>query len=188
MFLEHYFAVLQFFFMFWWSERWRISFKRNASATQLFVCIDIHRWNFPYKHKLIYDLIFRWSCPTNHLLFSIHRYLFQTESNEMETIFFLLLISTMWNLVLSNTKCHCNKSTCVTPVNCTHGLVWDHCYCCRTCAKSEGEVCGGKNYEYGECGRWQECVVRRRRNFLNRFKKHNEMIGRCEPCELNFHF
>ena len=102
----------------------------------------------------------------------------------METTFFLLLVSTMWNLVLSSTNCHCSKSTCVTPVNCTHGLVWDHCYCCRICAKREGEVCGGKNYMFGECGKWQECIVRNRRNYLNRFKKHDEMIGRCEPCEF----
>jgi len=100
-------------------------------------------------------------------------------------ICFLLLL-----IHVSNTSsgCKCNKQACLSPANCSHGLVWDYCYCCLVCGKGEGELCGGKNYIQGECGgSTQECVVRDTRNYLNRYKnKSEELIGRCEPYACAF--
>ena len=97
-------------------------------------------------------------------------------------IFFLVML---FRVSSSTVNCKCNKQSCRTPTGCSHGLVWDHCYCCLVCGKGEGELCGGKDYTYGECGgAWQQCVVRDTRNYLNRYKeKSNELIGRCEQCE-----
>ena len=102
-------------------------------------------------------------------------------------IWLLLALSHISNIT---TGCKCDKRSCVTPKNCPHGLVWDHCYCCLVCGKGEGELCGGKNYVQGECGdRRQECVVRDSRNYLNRYKnRSDELVGRCEPCEFTICF
>ena len=108
--------------------------------------------------------------------------------SEMHLVICLLLLLT--HVSSTSSGCKCNKQTCVSPANCSHGLVWDHCYCCLVCGKAEGELCGGKNYIQGECGgSKQECVVRDSRNYLNRYKsKSDELIGRCEPCKLAFFY
>ncbi|XP_065056776.1 oncoprotein-induced transcript 3 protein-like isoform X2 [Rhopilema esculentum] len=105
----------------------------------------------------------------------------------MRKLFFFFLLTGPLNLVAASENCKCSRKACRVPANCTHGLVWDHCYCCRVCAKHEGQICGGKNYVNGECGRNLECIVRYTGRYLNRFQeKPSHLTGRCEPYSCLF--
>ncbi|XP_057309973.1 uncharacterized protein LOC130647973 [Hydractinia symbiolongicarpus] len=40
---------------------------------------------------------------------------------------------------------------------CKNGIVYEACGCCRTCAKGEGDICGGPMDMYGKCGERLMC-------------------------------
>ncbi|XP_022190712.1 venom protein 302 [Nilaparvata lugens] len=60
-------------------------------------------------------------------------------------------------------SCVCSPSECeeVRDSECPPGAgtVWDSCGCCRVCARTEGEPCGGPYGFYGACAAGLECVV-----------------------------
>lgn len=60
-------------------------------------------------------------------------------------------------------SCVCSPSECeeVRESECPPGAgtVWDPCGCCRVCARTEGEPCGGPYGFYGSCAAGLECVV-----------------------------
>ncbi|KAF6214662.1 hypothetical protein GE061_009405 [Apolygus lucorum] len=60
-------------------------------------------------------------------------------------------------------SCVCSPSECepVAEDDCPPGAgtVWDPCGCCRVCARTENEPCGGPYGFYGTCGTGLQCVV-----------------------------
>ncbi|XP_014251612.1 insulin-like growth factor-binding protein 7 [Cimex lectularius] len=60
-------------------------------------------------------------------------------------------------------SCVCSPSECepLAEDDCPPGVgtVWDPCGCCRVCARTENEPCGGPYGFYGTCGSGLECVV-----------------------------
>eukprot|EP00111_Clytia_hemisphaerica_P000851 TCONS_00002499-protein len=81
--------------------------------------------------------------------------------------------------------CNCQAKRCVKPTNCKAGTHKDACGCCDVCSKEEGELCGGEEYNQGECGQQLQCMVRHIKDNRNRDKKTvSDLIGRCEyiPC------
>lgn len=60
-------------------------------------------------------------------------------------------------------SCVCSPSECepLAEDDCPPGAgtVWDPCGCCRVCARTENEPCGGPYGFYGTCGKGLQCVV-----------------------------
>lgn len=60
-------------------------------------------------------------------------------------------------------SCVCSPSECeeLVDADCPEGsgTVWDPCGCCKVCARTEGEPCGGPYGFYGSCAAGLECVV-----------------------------
>ena len=58
-------------------------------------------------------------------------------------------------------SCYCREAECedekAIKLRCKGGLVFDVCHCCKTCAKVEGERCGGLWGLYGECDQGLYC-------------------------------
>merc|ERR1712098_410534 len=56
-------------------------------------------------------------------------------------------------------SCACGSSPCQTPVCCESGeYTLDECGCCLTCAKAEGQRCGGPFRIAGTCGQDLRCL------------------------------
>ncbi|XP_077113602.1 cysteine-rich motor neuron 1 protein-like [Ranitomeya variabilis] len=54
----------------------------------------------------------------------------------------------------------CEKRQCppmITPCPGNHAI--DPCGCCQHCAKQEGEICGGSDWEYGYCDNRYKCAA-----------------------------
>uniref|UniRef100_A0A1B6JIN0 IGFBP N-terminal domain-containing protein n=1 Tax=Homalodisca liturata TaxID=320908 RepID=A0A1B6JIN0_9HEMI len=60
-------------------------------------------------------------------------------------------------------SCVCSPAECeeVVDADCPRdaGTVWDPCGCCKVCARTEGEPCGGPYGFYGSCAAGLQCVV-----------------------------
>lgn len=60
-------------------------------------------------------------------------------------------------------SCVCSPAECeeVVDEDCPKGAgtVWDPCGCCKVCARSEGEPCGGPYGFFGTCASGLQCVV-----------------------------
>jgi hypothetical protein len=70
----------------------------------------------------------------------------------------LLLLTACASSVLS-LSCICGSFPCQTPVCCPSGMYTpDECGCCLTCAKDEGESCGGPFQISGTCSRNLRCL------------------------------
>ena len=58
-------------------------------------------------------------------------------------------------------SCYCREEMCDTvdlmKQRCKGGLVFDVCHCCKTCAKLEGERCGGLFGGFGKCDEGLVC-------------------------------
>lgn len=68
----------------------------------------------------------------------------------------------LWNVEILGLKCVCNPSECETirSEDCPgRGLiVWDPCRCCKVCARTFGEACGGPGDFSGTCEPPLSCV------------------------------
>ena len=81
----------------------------------------------------------------------------------------------------------CNSSSCPKSAEleeiCEGGTVNDQCFCCKQCAKIEGEICGGRYSELGVCGRRLACAEIRDRlpfpRILDDRYKENNAAGKC---------
>ncbi|XP_064619607.1 cysteine-rich motor neuron 1 protein-like [Lineus longissimus] len=63
-------------------------------------------------------------------------------------------------------------------LNCRGGYTLDVCNCCPTCAKLEGDLCGGDYQMFGKCDRGMVCQP----NSVdaNRYGVYKNPVGRCE--------
>ncbi|KAM4016548.1 cysteine-rich motor neuron 1 protein-like [Anomaloglossus baeobatrachus] len=80
----------------------------------------------------------------------------------MMLLFFLLfLFSSFFQSAQSAYNCTaCEERKCppmITP--CPGREAIDPCGCCRHCAKQEGEICGGPDWEFGYCDRYYKCAA-----------------------------
>ncbi|GAB0090846.1 uncharacterized protein DMENIID0001_056110 [Sergentomyia squamirostris] len=61
-------------------------------------------------------------------------------------------------------KCVCNLAECddIKPTDCPgKGItVWDPCHCCKVCAKTLGEACGGPGGFSGTCEPPLQCITK----------------------------
>ncbi|KAH8300543.1 hypothetical protein KR018_012024 [Drosophila ironensis] len=68
------------------------------------------------------------------------------------------------NNVVNGLKCYCNPKECdvIRSLDCPgKGLMlWDPCKCCRICAKTLGESCGGPGGFSGQCEPPLQCVTK----------------------------
>ncbi|XP_030369778.1 uncharacterized protein LOC115620602 [Scaptodrosophila lebanonensis] len=68
------------------------------------------------------------------------------------------------NNVVNGLKCYCNPKECdvIRALDCPgKGLMlWDPCKCCRICAKTLGESCGGPGGFSGQCEPPLQCVTK----------------------------
>ncbi|KAH8379822.1 hypothetical protein KR009_007425 [Drosophila setifemur] len=68
------------------------------------------------------------------------------------------------NNVVNGLKCYCNPKECdvIRSLDCPgKGLMlWDPCNCCRICAKTLGESCGGPGGFSGQCEPPLQCVTK----------------------------
>ena len=53
----------------------------------------------------------------------------------------------------------CDAAQCPRVDDCNWGTVMDMCQCCRICARSFNETCGGRFGMLGKCGPSLRCVV-----------------------------
>jgi len=68
----------------------------------------------------------------------------------------ILVLLAIHNSPVEALSCHCGSEPCGV-LSCQGGTVRDECGCCRTCAKVEGESCGGPWNSYGSCDAGLEC-------------------------------
>ncbi|XP_073987905.1 crimpy [Rhodnius prolixus] len=82
--------------------------------------------------------------------------------NQLEMWRYTTLVLACLHLALGF-SCVCSPSECepLTEEDCPPGAgtVWDPCGCCRVCARTENEPCGGPYGFYGTCGDGLQCVV-----------------------------
>ncbi|XP_030571323.1 uncharacterized protein LOC115770251 [Drosophila novamexicana] len=76
----------------------------------------------------------------------------------------LIMAAAGSNNVVNGLKCYCNPKECdvIRALDCPgKGLMlWDPCQCCRICAKTLGESCGGPGGFSGQCEPPLQCVTK----------------------------
>ncbi|KAM8707823.1 hypothetical protein ACLKA7_014881 [Drosophila subpalustris] len=76
----------------------------------------------------------------------------------------LIMAAAGSNNVVNGLKCYCNPKECdiIRAHDCPgKGLMlWDPCQCCRICAKTLGESCGGPGGFSGQCEPPLQCVTK----------------------------
>ncbi|XP_055383539.1 cysteine-rich motor neuron 1 protein [Condylostylus longicornis] len=76
---------------------------------------------------------------------------------------YLLIMVAAGSRVVSGLKCYCNPQECdvIRSQDCPgKGIVlWDPCKCCKICAKTLGEKCGGPGGFSGTCEPPLQCVA-----------------------------
>jgi len=71
----------------------------------------------------------------------------------------LLLLLAICTSAVTSLSCICGGFPCQTPVCCQSGTyTLDECGCCLTCAKDEGEKCGGPFQISGTCAKDLRCL------------------------------
>ncbi|XP_065361282.1 cysteine-rich motor neuron 1 protein [Calliphora vicina] len=77
---------------------------------------------------------------------------------------YLLIMVAAGSRVVNGLKCYCNPKECdvIRALDCPgKGLMlWDPCKCCRICAKTLGETCGGPGDFSGQCEPPLKCVTK----------------------------
>uniref|UniRef100_W8B862 Cysteine-rich motor neuron 1 protein n=1 Tax=Ceratitis capitata TaxID=7213 RepID=W8B862_CERCA len=77
---------------------------------------------------------------------------------------YLLIMVAAGSRVVNGLKCYCNPKECdvIRSLDCPgKGLMlWDPCKCCRICAKTLGETCGGPGGFSGQCEPPLQCVAK----------------------------
>ncbi|XP_037939098.1 cysteine-rich motor neuron 1 protein [Teleopsis dalmanni] len=77
---------------------------------------------------------------------------------------YLLIMVAAGSRVVNGLKCYCNPKECdvIRSLDCPgKGLmIWDPCKCCRICAKTLGETCGGPGEFSGRCEPPLQCVTK----------------------------
>ncbi|XP_055906017.1 cysteine-rich motor neuron 1 protein [Eupeodes corollae] len=77
---------------------------------------------------------------------------------------YLLIMVAAGSRVVNGLKCYCNPKECdvIRSLDCPgKGMVlWDPCKCCRMCAKTLGETCGGPGGFSGTCEPPLQCVTK----------------------------
>uniref|UniRef100_A0A1A9V572 IGFBP N-terminal domain-containing protein n=1 Tax=Glossina austeni TaxID=7395 RepID=A0A1A9V572_GLOAU len=77
---------------------------------------------------------------------------------------YLLIVVAAGSRTVNGLKCYCNPKECdvIRSLDCPGKgmMLWDPCKCCRICAKTLGETCGGPGEFSGQCESPLQCVIK----------------------------